>query len=459
MRMRPYSDDRVTGCDRVFAQATQRAAEAVNRLTETGYRLRERPTGTPPAPTVYLEVEMARALEDVLGQSVAVGKASVGLPNWDPQPGKVDLAFETQSGRCCVAEAKVHKTDETLWDLLKMIDAQELERVEASYLVVAASEKQWAKEKEACTEIFQGLDQHLSLRLFEDNARAWWALLWGGRARPTSIPARASSRVLADVPITVDDRKPGRLKCVAVGWSRWTPRVPFEESWHHGNWPLGTEPGEEYTRQPPKTGAGGKSLRSLPAPREGWTDREYLRLAPTLPQRSLAELGWELVEGDDAGERLDSWQVILDGPSALVTSSSGMYLRCHSHHLAIGDSLEHDEVDCGRVFVALRLIRSYAGGGREGYLETLYRGLCLDDALDHINSEFMEWRDGEHGVERQPHQEMVARGDFERAFRGQPDVSGEARTVDALAYELLNMPMQPPPQRIALRHVPYRGFP
>lgn len=194
-------------------------------------------------------------------------------------------------------------------------------------------------------------------------------------------------------------------------------------------------------------------------------DQEYLTGAGELAHRSLAELDCRVLDGEDHGQGVESWNFILDGPRVLVTSSSGMHLRSHNHHLAIGAALEtdEDEVD-GRVFIPCLRTKTYASQGREGFLETLYRGVSLDAALGAINDAFEDWRLGEHGINAQPaDQTAVTRDDFERAFRQHPTRPGESDDrTDALATELypVGFPLasEPMAARVFPFHRnPYRG--
>jgi hypothetical protein len=83
-----------------------------------------------------------------------------------------------------------------LWDAYKMIDALNVEGVEASYLIVGASAKAWHATFRNClqgsktTELFEpGVREHRSDELFHANAHAWYDLLWGeARAHCASRP-------------------------------------------------------------------------------------------------------------------------------------------------------------------------------------------------------------------------------------------------------------------------------
>jgi hypothetical protein len=192
------------------------------------------------------------------------------------------------------------------------------------------------------------------------------------------------------------------------------------------------------------------------------TDEQYLARARDLPKRSLVDLGCRVLDEEDRGQGVARWNFILDGPRVLVTSSSGMYLRSHNHHLAIGEAL--DDVDGGRsghVFISCLRIKTYASGGRDGYLVTLYRGGSLNEALRAINNSFQEWRWGEHGIERQPSGQIeLERSNFDRAFRKHPDSPGESdERTDALAQEfyLPSTPPLPSNEPMRLRVIPSRA--
>lgn len=434
---------RLTGwdeCDSAFWAATEVTARILSEDGIAGSKLGE---------LSHLTPTFKDALAITLGSPVDREGLTLPLPNWEPRPGHVDVAIHPQ-GRStrCVAELKMHKTDETLWDLYKMIDALDLPEIGAAYLVVGASRAQWEKQTDACTEIFNdsGLDAYPTWELFEKNKRAWWNLLHGGPGRPASVPASINVTSIAKEDLTTEG-KPGWLKCVRVAASG-SERIQFQDDWYHGNWPLGIEPGPDYFATPPPKGARGLPLAEFPpVPRAATTlrdDSDYLASAATLPQRGLEDLGYVLSDGGDDDQGVDTWNFILDGPRVFVTSSSGMYLRCHIHHIAIGESLPQDGTDSSLVFVACRRIKVYADFGRTGWLDAFYRGPDLESAISASNREFKSWLFGDHGIDRQPEgQREIARADFDAAFAAHPGRPGESDVIaDSLAYEILGE--QPP---------------
>ena len=165
-------------------------------------------------------------------------------------------------------------------------------------------------------------------------------------------------------------------------------------------------------------------------------DEEYLR--SDLERRGLEALGCSWIDEWNTGDDVDRWNFILDGPRVLVTSSSGMYLRSHSHHVVIAPAAADERDDRDRVFVAARIVKAYASRGRSGFLQTLHRTRRLTAALEVINLEFEDWRSGEHAVPNQPAgQRRVKPADFDRAFRAHPNRPGEpAWQTDALAEEI-----------------------
>lgn len=262
-----------SAADEAFATATCMTASWLDLLTRSGKRIMECRRAPPKLPTVYLQPTLRGALRDLGIGPVDGSEVTLELPNWNgppknPWPKGVDVVVrdgETASPRY-VAELKMRDTDQTLWDLYKMIDALNLTGIEAGYLIVGASEEQLAKQREACGELFgdDGLTNYPSRQLFEDNKRAWWNLLHGGSARPTRVPETVTTRVVATCPLTVDDRA-GWLTCVAVD-SGDGGFVEFPDGWCHGNWPDGVVPGREYFDQPPRNGARGLPLPAFPDP-------------------------------------------------------------------------------------------------------------------------------------------------------------------------------------------------
>lgn len=90
---------------------------------------------------VHRALEPALALQfgddRVIGLS---GSPKTVLPDWDPQPGAIDVSVVDEQGQLELAfELKVDDVRFTFWDMLKMASAARLRHVRRAYLVVAAS--------------------------------------------------------------------------------------------------------------------------------------------------------------------------------------------------------------------------------------------------------------------------------------------------------------------------------
>ena len=138
-----------------------------------------------------------------------------------------------------------------LWDAYKMIDALNVKSVEAAYLLVGASTKDWHARYRNCTqgskttELFEpGAREHQSDELFRANAHAWYDLLWGGSGRPLRVPARIRTVRVENAEMHIDGTL-GQLRCVRVeaASERW---LEFSPAWYSGDWPLGVQPCEHY---------------------------------------------------------------------------------------------------------------------------------------------------------------------------------------------------------------------
>lgn len=176
-------------------------------------------------------------------------KGELKPPNWQPPPGGIDLSARRPGDSVprCAAELKLRKTDELLWDLLKMCDALNLPGVEATYLLVGATTRALnAGGEDRCLELFveSGLDEYSSKDLFAANRAAWFDLLWGGSARPTSISVQLSTRIVM-VADFVLDHKEGQLWCIGID-SPAGEQVAFPPTWCCGDWPEGVEAPRDY---------------------------------------------------------------------------------------------------------------------------------------------------------------------------------------------------------------------
>ena len=158
-------------------------------------------------------------------------------------------------------------------------------------------------------------------------------------------------------------------------------------------------------------------------------------------KRTLEDLGSALKDDESDTERVRDWDFVVDGPSVLVPSSSGVHLRIYSHHLAVAPALRGPTAP---EFVACRIGKSYAGQLETGGLTMLYRGSSLDAAIEALNESYE--RHLAEGIEEQPPgQGPVSRGDFQRAIK---DVAlGNERVSEAERFGAKLVSMKWPPEQ------------
>lgn len=200
----------------------------------------------------HLQPETRAALRRLQRDPVDHAEETLPLPNWRPRPKGVDALVRWPEGfPRFTLELKLRKTDWMLWDAYKMIDALNVDGVEAAYLLVGASAKGWQAKYTHCaqgsktTELFEaGAREHQSDELFSANGHAWYDLLWGGRARPLRIPARIRTIRVENAEMHIDG-KPGHLRCVRVEAASedW---LEFSPGWYGGEWPVGVQPCKHY---------------------------------------------------------------------------------------------------------------------------------------------------------------------------------------------------------------------
>jgi hypothetical protein len=234
--------------DELLALATERVAKQMDVEGRAGVQVRE---------TKHMQPFTRAAVGSLLAEGpyrsgadyqVDAQEQRLPIPNWKPVPGGLDLGIRRPEDRfpTCAAELKLRDTHWMLWDLLKMVDALHLAEVDCAYLMVGATKEAWTPPKRnRCLEPFiaPGLDA-ASLDLFGGNRLAWFDLLTGGSGRPSSIPERLSTRLIASVDFVLDGRE-GELRCVAV---ELVPdgRIPFQRTWYCGDWPTGVSAPDDY---------------------------------------------------------------------------------------------------------------------------------------------------------------------------------------------------------------------
>lgn len=213
--------------DLAFAAATAHSAVELDALGRAGLEFGEKK---------HQAKSFKRALRLATNLEVANHERNLPLPNWHPRPEGVDAeAIDPSTKSSWVAELKVWDIKWSLWDTYKMVDALNVEGIEAAYLVGVWTDKQWQRRDGRCAELFCQSGVFDSLELFRRNAWAWNDTLWGGSARPTRIPAAIEIKLIAIAPCTYGN-KPGSQRCIRVS-SASDDWIPFS-----GDWPEGVEP-------------------------------------------------------------------------------------------------------------------------------------------------------------------------------------------------------------------------
>jgi len=189
-------------------EATVRAAEELAVFDEAqGRAPRER--------------DLAQALGRHLGNAVVERRWPI--PDWDPQPGNIDVWTTDGHGRPRTAiETKLKDGNdvyESLWDLIKLVCLGTLGHVEDTYLVVGTTIRNWEKPV-AFAEFFADGRYDL-VSAIERNPDWWRWCLEGGRARPLRMPTTVDVRLVAQVSLLLANT-PWELRAVAVaasgGW-------------------------------------------------------------------------------------------------------------------------------------------------------------------------------------------------------------------------------------------------
>lgn len=186
----------------------------------------------------FLERRLEEALVQELAKEFAPKKivakkklVGVELPDWDPQPGWIDVAVLEEESPWLTIELKIDDIDQTLWDIYKMASARRLSSVAASYVVAAASIRTWTSELD-CVGLFsreRADADWYSEFLFEKYRRAWVHLLKGGAARPIRVPEQIRLTFVASSSLAAYPGYEVRALGVAMGPSdRW---LDFEDGW------------------------------------------------------------------------------------------------------------------------------------------------------------------------------------------------------------------------------------
>jgi hypothetical protein len=175
-----------------------------------------------------------RDLAEALGR--ALGNARVerrwDVPHWSPQPGNIDVWTSDWRGRPKVLiETKLKDGNdiyESLWDLIKLLCLDTLDHVEATYLVVGTTVRNWEKPV-AFADVFRDGRYDL-VGIIEDYPDWWRWCLEGGRARPLRMPAEVDVVVVARIAFALH----------GVPWELRAARISSGESWVEcaDGWPL-----------------------------------------------------------------------------------------------------------------------------------------------------------------------------------------------------------------------------
>jgi len=215
---------------------------AMDQLLADTTRLAAESLQVPPGKTLLeamVEAAMVRGLPDAFGGEVIAKRGPFSIPDWDPLPGAIDLRVIDENGATTVCvELKVTKTDETIWDMLKLLAALRVPGVRSAYVVVASKDDPWGSGREAAELFPSEAGSRLRIRsadLFDRYWRSWTHLLLEGRARPLRAPDEFEIRSVACVPLKLYPGWSIRAVGVQPCGNRW---LPFQEGW-----PLGMTPG------------------------------------------------------------------------------------------------------------------------------------------------------------------------------------------------------------------------
>jgi len=186
---------------------------------------------------------MRGALKSQPGWRVDEHQTTLPLPGWCHRPGGIDVSATDPAGRRWVGELKLRKTDEILWDLVKVADALRVSGTSAGFLQVGAMPS--ASREDMCLELLQPeAAVHDTVSLFRTNRIAWVWLLQGGTARPVELPHAIRTTVMADPKIRLDN-KASKLLLISVE-PDWSAPIRMDRDWWCGDWPPGVEPHARY---------------------------------------------------------------------------------------------------------------------------------------------------------------------------------------------------------------------
>jgi len=192
----------------------------------------------------FLERELERSILDSWffcapgGEAKALVKHAV--PGWRPEPGHTDLVLGLlgDPSPTMLAELKVYKVEEQLWDLLKLLSIVEHHPVSPSaYLVTASTLNRW-NNAEVAALLADAPNPEASetewdaRKMLEEWSASWRYLLGGGSGRPRDVPSNVLVRGVASAEVPAF---PGyQVRCIGVGLSPSAGRLCFGDE----GWPL-----------------------------------------------------------------------------------------------------------------------------------------------------------------------------------------------------------------------------
>lgn len=136
--------------------------------------------------------------DDCSALELVVGPAGVhDAGGWSPLPSGLDLHAPVGRPMRWAAEVKVWDIDQQLWDALKLAAGLAHGDLRIGFLLAAACPTAFAHT--GGRELFAAAaSDHTVKGLLQLNAREWRHLLANGTGRPTAVPARITTRLLAD---------------------------------------------------------------------------------------------------------------------------------------------------------------------------------------------------------------------------------------------------------------------
>jgi ADP-ribosylglycohydrolase len=170
-----------------------------------------------------------------LGDQVLPVEKKLAIDAWQAGTGTLGavdvLVGKPEGGFLLLAELKwcwsKKELGWTLWDIFKLVAAQQEYTVDGAYAVVGASDSYWANSAVDCAELFISGEWE-SKKLFSKYWRAWYDLLQGGTARPSSVPAVIATDLTALEPLATTPAWTIRALRVAAASEK---RLPFDGDW------------------------------------------------------------------------------------------------------------------------------------------------------------------------------------------------------------------------------------